>query len=195
VTCTQRFIPLEELEVPAKVACSPLLFTDAEHVRDEDSGATARRDGESEPAISIEPEIFSICRKDGPARVGKNRQYVDRDELIGRHAPDPRLQANDKAEGVERFSLTVDKVIGLALRVLPTEGSKHNFAYTREGPLPAVPPPAQSKSLWMERGHGKLDFDSIACVSGTVLNKGVVGHRADILAVVRIVHSLSWFKC
>jgi hypothetical protein len=101
------------------------------------------------------------------------------------------LQTNKEAQSVQRLPHTVNQVIGPALGVLPTEGSKHDFAYTRDGLLPTVPSPAQSKSLWMERGHGKLNFHSIACVSSSVLDKRLVWHRADILAVVQIVQSLA----
>src|SRR3954453_12728353 len=47
VTCPQRFVPLQQLEMPTKVARAPLLLADAEHMGDECAGTATSGDGNS----------------------------------------------------------------------------------------------------------------------------------------------------
>src|SRR5215207_10129855 len=60
MTRPQRFIALEQLEMPTKIARAPLLLTDTEHVGDEGAGATPSRDDESKPAVGVEPQLVAI---------------------------------------------------------------------------------------------------------------------------------------
>src|ERR687898_1347480 len=109
--------------MPAEVARPSLLFADTKHVRDERAGAAPCRDGESEPAVGIESQLFAIGDQDRSPGVRENRQDIDRDQLFRRHPPDSRLEANQKSQRVERFpgALYLKEVVGGALRVLPAE--------------------------------------------------------------------------
>src|SRR5215212_7338034 len=116
MTRAQRLVTLEQLEMPTEVARAPLLFADTEHVRDERAGTAPGGDGKSEPAIGVESQLFAIGDEDRAARVREYGQNIDRDELLRRHAPDSRLEANQKPQRIERLPDAVDEVIGGALR-------------------------------------------------------------------------------
>jgi hypothetical protein len=68
--------------------------------------------------------------------------------------------------------------------MLPAEGCKNHVAEPGKGLPPAVTVAPQSESLRMERGHGKLDFCSLASVLGSFQSNRVVRHGAGILAAV-----------
>src|SRR5215204_60188 len=185
MTRAQRLVTLEQLEMPTEVARAPLLFADTEHVRDERAGTAPSGDGKSEPAIGVESQLFAVGDEDRATCVGKNGQDVDRDELLRRHTPDSRLEANHKSQRVERLPDAVDQVIGGALGVLPTERRKNHVAETGNALSPAIPVPTQPKPLRMERGHGKLDLRPLAGGSRRLQSYRVVRHRARILAAAR----------
>jgi hypothetical protein len=141
MTRAQCFVTLEQLEMPTEVTRAPLLFADAEHVGDERAGAAPSGDGESEPAISVESQLFAVGDEDRATRIREYGQDIDRDQLLRRHAPDTRLEANQKSQRVERLPGAVDlkKVVGGALGMLPAEGRKDDVAEPGNALPPAIP--------------------------------------------------------
>src|SRR5829696_3755814 len=152
VTRSQRFEALEQLEMPAEVACTSLFFADTEHVGDECARAASSGDGKPEPSIGVESQLFPIGDEDRAARIGENSQDVDRDELLRRHAPDSRLETNQKSQCVERLPGAVDlkEVIRGALGMLPAEGREYDVAEPGNGLPPAFAVTTQPEPLRME---------------------------------------------
>src|SRR5918995_77850 len=172
--------------MPAEVARPPLLLTDAKHVRDERAGAAPSPDSESEPAVGVESQLFPIGDEDRAPGVGENSQNIDRDQLLRWHAPDSRLEANQKSQRVERLPGAVNEVIAGALGMLPAEGREDDVTEPGNGLPPAVAVPTQPEPLRMERSHGKLDLGPLAGVSRPLQGNHLVWHRAGILTAVRM---------